>query len=200
MKGAVWVAFGANAQREAGESVSSFLKRNSFRVKVLRELSFPAPEGLTVDQQAHWAKTCVNLWTPFSLTLLLDADTQVKGDLSYGFKLLNKGWELVLAPSIPPHPGAVLWSLSEKERRYMLEQLGTWRYVMLNTGVMYFRDTEAVRRLFECWRTEWLRFKDRDQGALLRALQQCPVALWLLGHPFNSSEGEVVEHHFGRAR
>jgi len=114
--------------------------------------------------------------------------------------MLRKGWEMVMVPSVPNHPGQILWHISEPERSETLEELGTWLHVMLNTGLIYFRRTEAVQNLFECWRKEWLRFKGWDQGAFLRALRKCPVSLWLLGSPFNSKGGEVVDHLFGRAR
>ena len=80
----------------------------------------------------------------------------------------------------------------------MLVELGNCWPLMLNTGVMWFRRTPRTERLWQTWREEWLRFQEHDQGALLRALGPTPVALWLLGRPFNG--GEVVEHLFGRAR
>ena len=180
--------------------VKLHLKHNNLATRVFKELSFPSPEGLTVGQQAHWAKVNVDKWSPYKYTLMLDADTRVKGDLSLGFKMLLKGWEMVIVPSVPNHPGQILWHLSPTEREKTLEELGTWLHVMFNTGLIYFRRTEAVKNLFECWRKEWLRFKDWDQGAFLRALRKCPVSLWLLGSPFNSKGGEVVDHLFGRAR
>jgi len=202
MKGVIWVALGARAEAEAARSTKGLLKHNRYLpTKVLTKINFHLPEGIaTKDQQAHWAKVCADLWTPYSQTLLLDADTRVKGDVSVGFQMLNKGWELVLVPSLPPKPGEVFWHLSGEEREHTLEQLGTWQHTMFNTGVLYFNNTERVHRLFECWRNEWLRFKDRDQGAFLRCLRRCPVHLWLLGYPYNSLRGEVVTHLFGRAR
>jgi len=198
--GAIWIAFGMNAQTEAAKSKKSFLEYNRFPTRVLTDASFPTPKDLTTDQKAHWAKVNADLWSPYDYTLLLDADTRVKGNLSLGFKILRDGWEIVLIPSIPPLPGIFLWTLSGTEKRGTLEELGTWKHMMLNTGVMYFQKTCRVRKLFEAWRSEWLRYKDRDQGAFLRALRYCPVNLWLLGSPFNSAEGDVVEHLFGRAR
>jgi len=198
--GAVWVAFGENALREATESRTSFLKHHRYPAKVLTKPNFSTPVDLTTDQRAHWAKVNSYLWSPFDYTLMLDADTRVKGDLSLGFKLLREGWDLILVPSVPPRPGAVLWSLAEIERRTTMNELGIFRHTMFNTGVMFFRKSRLVQGLFEAWRSEWLRYKDRDQGALLRALQWHPVRLWLLGPPFNSAGGEVVDHLFGRAR
>lgn len=201
MKGVVYVAFGVRALEEAGKSAFTLKKHNKLPVKILEGVpEGKVSEGLTVEQQAHWAKVSVDLWSPFEPTLLLDADTRVQGDLSLGFKILRAGWDLVLVPSVPLRPGEILWNLSEMERRQTFQELGVWRHVMLNTGVMYFNKTERIRCLFKEWRVEWLRFKDRDQGALLRALRRQPVSMWLLGCPFNSAGGDVVDHLFGRAR
>ena len=200
-KGVVWVAFGKKAQKEAALSKTSFLKHNRASTRVFKELSFPSPEGLSVKQQAHWAKVNVDKWSPYKHTLMLDADTRIKGDLSLGFQMLVKGWEMVMVPSVPNYAGErPFWHLSEPERIETLKELGTGLHVMFNTGVIFFKRTKAVQTLFEAWRSEWLRFKEWDQGAFLRALRKHPVNLWLLGSPFNSRGGEVVNHLFGRAR
>lgn len=198
VKGVAYVAFGVKALTEVKQSAVSLQEHNKLPIKVLETLG--SPPNLTVDQQAHWAKVNADRWTSFEPTLLLDADTRIRGNLDLGFKMLRHGWELVMVPSFPTAPGQVLWTLTEKERRATFQDLGTRPHIMLNTGVMFFKKTSNVRALFEAWRTEWLRFKDRDQGALLRALKQCPVRLWLLGAPYNSAGGEIVDHLFGRAR
>lgn len=200
MRGVVWIAFGKKAQAEVVLSRTTMLKHHKYATMILDKWDLPAPKSMTVGQLAHWAKTNTDLWSPFDHTLLLDADTRVKGDLSIGFEMLRRGFEIVMVPSVPHHEGAVLWTLLEEERAKTLEEIGTWRHVMLNTGLIYFRKTEAVKNLFEQWRKEWLRFKSWDQGAFLRALRKCPVSMWLLGAPFNSRGGEVVDHLFGRAR
>ena len=202
-RGAVWVAFGANAMAEVQESTKTFLKHNRVPTMVLTELSadIPRPGGLsTKDKEAHWSKVSVDLWSPYVQTLVLDADTRINGSLSLGFKLLDRGWEVVLVPSFPPHKGACLWHLSESERLHTLKKLGTWRHIMFNSGVVFFRRTKRVQDLFNAWRKEWLLYKDRDQGALVRALQYCPVKMWILGAPFNSLGGAIVNHLFGRAK
>ncbi len=199
-KGAVWIALGPNAEQELVKSRRSFQKYNRTASTVF-DPTHNFPPGLSVDQQAHWAKVNADKWSPYDLTLLLDADTRIKGDLSLGFKMLYKGWDMVVAPSIPTAAsGKVLWNLNGDERRVTLQELGVWNHIMLNTGVMYFNKTQRVSKLFEQWRLEWLRFKDRDQGAFLRALSKCSVNLWLLGYPYNSLKGEIVTHLFGRAR
>lgn len=203
MRGTVYIAFGQNALREAAESARTFKEFNKrIPVKILKKPLKGGPLGLTQDQEAHWAKVTVNNWSPFEPTLLLDADTRIKGDLSFGFKVMRNGWDLAIAPSIPPSNARnpALWSLKRVEMDQTFQELGTWQHAMFNTGVMFFRKTPRMARLFDEWRKEWLRFKDRDQGALLRALRRCPVSMWLLGRSFNSAAGEIVEHRFGAAR
>jgi len=199
MRGVVYVAVGSNALKEACESRDTLLQHNNLPYEIVKTVP-NQPPLTSADQLAHWLKVNIDLITPFESTLLLDADTRVKGDLSVGFDILAKGWDLVMVPSKPPYEGASLWNLSSEERQITLDELGLWTHVMLNTGLLYFNNTTRVKNLFEAWRKEWLRFKDRDQGAFLRALRRNPVRLWLLGYPFNSAGGEVVDHLFGRAQ
>jgi len=202
MKGILYVAIGPNACKEAEISIKTLREHMRLPIKVLGEDDYRGPASFTNDQKAHYLKVTSFKGSPFDPTLLLDADTRVKDDLSLGFRILKAGWEVVMVPSLPPknRPGAVLWHLQEAERRITLQELGTWKHVMLNTGLMYFKKTKRVRNLFERWEAEWMRFKDRDQGAFLRALSRAPVGMFLLGKPFNSEGGEVVDHLFGRAR
>ncbi|MBD3387424.1 MAG: hypothetical protein GF414_00585 [Candidatus Altiarchaeales archaeon] len=195
-QGICYVALGNKAVSEAKKSYATLPK--DYEVEVFGKGG--EKSELTTEQQAHLAKTNVFDWSPFDQTLLLDADTRVKGDLSIGFDLLNRGAELVIVPSQPPRPEQVLWNLSPAEKEYTFSELGNYAHVMLNTGVMFFRKTPNVEVLFKEWTQEWFRFKDRDQGALLRALHSRPVISRLLGPAFNSADGEVVQHLFGRAR
>lgn len=197
--GVVYVTIGSNAEREAEQSVSGLFSHNQWPVHYVKKVP-EGPSGLTAEQEAHWAKVRMYYLSPFDLTLMLDADTRVKGDLSVGFRALQEGWDVVLVPSVPPHLGQVLWNLSGPERFDTLQELGLWCHVMYNTGVMFFGKNARTQALFQTWQIEWLKYRDRDQGALLRALDKHPVRIWLLGYPFNSRRGEVVEHLFGRAR
>jgi hypothetical protein len=198
--GVVYVAFGKKALAEADQSIRTLRKNWSAKGKiyVLKKALDSSPVSLSVGQQAHWAKTCADLWSPFDFTLLLDADTRIKGSLSIGFSALRQGWDLAMVPS--ESKPEVLWHLSREDKEATFLGTGLSRPLMLNTGVLFFMKTPRTRRFFEAWRSEWLRFKDWDQGAFLRALKRSPVAIWLLGAPFNSAGGEVVDHLFGRAR
>lgn len=198
--GVAYVALGKKAQGEADKSIRTLRKNWSAKGKVyvLKRPLRSSPTGASVGQQAHWAKTCADLWSPFGFTLLLDADTRIKGSLSVGFLALKQGWDLVMVPSEPR--AEVLWHLSYKDKEATFLGTGLSRPLMLNTGVLFFAKNPRTKKFFEAWRSEWLRFKNWDQGAFLRALRQAPVAIWLLGLPFNSAGGEVVDHLFGRAR
>ena len=66
------------------------------------------------------------------------------------------------------------------------------------SGVIWFRKSEDTTRLFREWRSQWVHYKDKDQGALLRALELSTAHIALLGRPFNG--GAVVGHRFGMAR
>jgi lipopolysaccharide biosynthesis glycosyltransferase len=194
----VYVAFGAKAQAEAKQSAATLRQHNDLAIHTLTSSS--AHIDLTTEQSAHLTKTKMFWLTPYSQTLMLDADTRIKGNLDIGFKLLHDGWDMVMVPSTPPNMFAELWSLPENDRQYTKQCVGYLSRLMLNTGVVFFNKTDRVEALFQQWCEEWLTFKDRDQGAFLRALIKCPVRLSLLGYPYNSAGGDIVDHLFGRAR
>jgi len=107
--------------------------------------------------------------------------------------LLERGFDLVMVPSRPQH-NDMLRHLGKQERGITMSELPL-DPLQLNTGVMWFGPGSAP--LFELWRVEWNRWKDKDQGAFLRALYKHPVNLAVLGWPYNSQNGEIVEHRFG---
>jgi len=192
------VAYGRNARAEAAQSIRTLRKWHDWPVAVIGE-PVPGTRHIpwgSIGKPGRWAKVNLLELSPFEWTLYLDADTRVRGDLSIGFDVLRDGWELVMVPSLPgPRP---LDILVEEERAVTLAELGDCWPPMFNTGVMWFRRTERTERLWHAWAEEWQRFRRHDQGALLRALNRAPVALWLMGRLFNG--GEIVEHLFGRAR
>lgn len=144
---------------------------------------------------ARWAKLNIDRLSPYDRTLYLDADTEVQDDVSPLFTILADGWDLVIAPS--QRQGAdMLGHLSAEDRQYTLDAVR--ERLSLQAGMFGFRKCGAMTRLFETWRGEWQRFKDQDQGALLRALDQEPVRVWILGQDWNG--GRVIEHHFGMIR
>jgi hypothetical protein len=192
-KGVVYIAFGEKAQREYQASLTSLRKWHDWPVKVVTEI----PENMTPQRGSRWAKLRLNFLSPFDDTLYLDADTRPRGDLSRGFKILGEGWDLALTPSLNQGGEDLLWHIDEEERDATFLELG-YRPLQLQAGVMYFKKTEAIDRLFSFWRWEWERYQDQDQAALLRALRKSPVKAWLLGRDYNG--GALLSHIFGRAR
>jgi len=196
-QGVIYVAFGNKARKEASESIASLREFHDWPVLVVGDKRIAGAEYSTFADcgtPGRWAKVNLDILTRWDATLFLDADTRIHGDLSIGFKLLARGYDLVIVPSEPQH-NEMLRHLSEKERKATLFELPL-DVLQLNTGVMWFGLGAAP--LFEMWRKEWNRWKDKDQGALLRALYKHPVNVAVLGWPFNSLNGEVVEHRFGK--
>lgn len=210
--GVVYVAIGRKARLEANKSWDSMREHNSYSVSTISDkkgypgrvsYSLGVFEDRKASVAARWAKVCTYMWSPYYYTLLLDADTRIHGSLGLGFKALEEGWDMAIVPSYPSSPTAVLWNLTQEEAQFTTEFLYNPKPLMLNSGVMFFSKNQRVERFFEAWRLEWLRFQDKDQGALLRALDHCPVSILLLGRSFNQGgsmdKHRVVEHLFGRA-
>lgn len=189
------MAYGARAKQEADKSISTLKKHNARPVHVIDETVFDEPD-LTDAQKARWAKTHLDRLSPFKLTGYLDADTIIHADLSAGFGMLADGWEMVMAPSANQGRD-VMAHIAEEEREVTVDELG-YRPLQLQAGMMFVRKCEAIHALFGAWRKQWRRWQDRDQAALLRALAERPVRLWLLGRPW--SDGELVRHLYGRLR
>jgi hypothetical protein len=195
--GVLYVAYGPHAVKEATESVRTLRRHHDWPVAVIgNEIGgtdcIDCPDhGLP----GRWPKVNIMRLSPYRWTLYLDADTRIHGRLDIGFRILADGWDLVIVPS--EIQGKPLHHLDAGERDVTLNELGDRFPLMLNTGVMWFRRSERLGRFSEEWRREWQRFRRHDQGALLRALERCPVRLWLLGRDYNG--GEIVEHRFGKA-
>lgn len=197
-RGVLYVVYGPGAQREYGYSVRSLKQMHpGWSVAVIGDKPIKCDKFIPFDGNlgtpGRWAKVNLDKLTPFDDTLFLDADTRVFGDLSVGFQALEAGWDMAIVPSLD----AKFAHLSEEERDVTRFELGD-HLVQFNSGVIWFRKTKRIKRLFNLWRSEWLRWKDKDQAALLRALHQCPVKIWLMGKPFNG--GQVVQHRFGGCR
>lgn len=198
--GAVYVAYGENAQREAMMSIHTLRAQHpALPVAVIgdpvrgADLHIPFEQ---IDSGGRWAKVNLDRLTPFDFTLYLDADTRIRADLSAGFDLLRDGWDLCITPSLMQENGA-FWHVDAPERETTLDELG-YTPVQWQGGVFYFRRCDAFAALCDRWREEWQRWRGQDQAALARALAHTPLKLWALGRPYNG--GELVSHLFGKAR
>jgi hypothetical protein len=203
IRGVVYVAYGDPARREATASIQSLLKRNDLPVTVLSDaplLNTTHVYAPDEDHGARWAKLNLNILSPYEHTLYLDADTRVYGDLSAGFDILADGWDLAITPSVNQiDTRDWLWHCDAGDRAETVQAWGFFP-LTLQGGVFYVARNERTNALFAEWRAEWRRYRNQDQGALLRALQRVPVKIWLLGRPWNGKKGGIIEHLFGAAR
>lgn len=193
------MAYGAQAVNEAKKSIRTLKRCSALPVTVIGDRVSGASvqvQGVRRGRAGRWAKTRLYHLSPYQQTLFLDADTRIHGNLMWGFDALEAGWDMIIVPS--RLQGEPLHHLFAEERAATLEELGDTFPLMLNTGVMWFRRNERVRALFDGWHSEWQRWQQHDQGALLRALRKHPVYLLLAGRPYN--DGDVVEHLFGRLK
>ena len=195
-RGVAYVAYGAGAQREMLQSQAGLLAQNQLPVLVAPEMQVPGVAEPTDVQRSRWAKLSVLEWTAWDRILYLDADTRIRGSLAAGWAMLEDGWDVALAVS-RSQGDDWLWHVSDAERSETEFMLGC-RPVQLQAGLMFVRRCAAVQRLFAAWREEWMKWRDQDQAALLRALMRAPVRTWLLGAPWNG--GALVEHRCGQAR
>jgi hypothetical protein len=207
-RGIVTIAQGENARNQAKAAIGMLRRVGcEWPVAVIADQPLEGALGTTAqhiyaedradDPGARWPKVNLDRLSPFDWTLYMDADTRAMSvEIGIGFDLLGDGWELVITPSANQGDDW-LWHVGAEEREATESEYGA-RVVVLQGGVFWFRKCEAVTRLFEAWRAEWLRYRGQDQAALLRAVRQAPVKRWLLGRPFNG--GSVVKHLFKWAR
>jgi len=199
--GVLYVAYGAKARQEARLSAESLARVHPrWPVCVItdgEEVGWaPSIHWPSLGAPGRWAKVNLDILTPWEHTLFLDADTRVYDRLDVGFAYLDQGWDMAIVPSIPQGT-EVLGHCSGPERFATLWECRI-EPLQLNTGAMWFGQSVRVKRLFQAWRREWMRWKDKDQGALLRAIEHRTARIALLGRPYNG--GAVVAHRFGMAR
>lgn len=182
--GVVYVAIGDKAKAEAHQSIETLRAYNDLPITVIDKYD-----------NSRWAKLNIDQLIDYDQALYLDADTRVRGDITPGFKILDAGWDLAIAFS-RNQDADIFAHFKGKEKAQTINELG-YTPLQLQAGVIFF-DRRRCAALFEAWRNEWLRYKDQDQAALLRALDRCPVRVWLLGRAWNG--GELIEHLQGKLR
>lgn len=191
MNGIVYVAYGAKAKSEAQLSIKSLRRFTDMPVTVIDETVFNNP-----GPGARWAKLNMDTLVNYDQVLYLDADTRINEDVTSGFELLDN-WDLAIAPSKNQGNEIFKHIQDSDEKQETLHEIGNWFPIQLQCGVMLF-DRLRCAKLFSEWRNQWQRWQGQDQAALLRALAIEPVRVWLLGKCWNSEDGTIVQHLFGR--
>lgn len=201
-RGACYVAYGEPAIAEAQMSIRSlWASMPDLPVVVVSDQY--VIDGVThipmeqADRGGRLAKLYLDQLSPFSETLYIDADTRVRRPMWAGFEVLRDGWDVAIAHS--EHQGRRrMWHIGEEDREATYEACGCEDVLQLQAGVMFFRQSAEVGEFFEVWREEWRRFENQDQGAMLRAMWQSPIRVWVMGRPWNG--GALIAHRFGAAK
>ena len=131
------------------------------------------------------SKDCMYNMSPFEVTLFLDLDTIVLGNLDFGFEMAQShGLSLVLAPAFR----VANYYLS-------LPDISCGDLIVYNTGVIFFKKTKAVREVFDKWRFYNEHYQLAcDQPGLALSLYATKFNPFVLPRTWNFR----VENMFGR--
>jgi len=196
-RGVYYVAFGKPARKCAKQAMKSFRRFMPEDIEIA--LASEEPIGVEdhhikcddVDVGARHAKTAMYDLTPsnWSYVMYLDADTEIiSPDPKFLFKILQDGWDMVICTN----PGKfhiarrMVRPDNKDECNKTFNKIGTQEVIQLNGGVLAFRRNERTRDFFHAWHKEWKKWGKRDQAALLRALWDHPVKLFVLNNRWNT--------------
>lgn len=135
--------------------------------------------GIKSPLESRRIKTQIGSFSPFDKTLFLDADTEIREDVS-GLFLSN---ELCLAPSLNQN----------------LEEDGGGCPIRYNTGVILFNSSHKL--VLNEWHEEWKKSLARDEFAFMRAISKTKTPVRELPLEFNSYESSPkIYHAYNRAK
>ena len=208
--GIIYIAFGENAQREAGNSIASIHGAGvSIPIASVGDIEIADTTFIKWDNpppfcgngnlsfRAGEVKPFLAKLTPFENTLYLDADTTIRKDFTVGFDYLKDN-DVCVAYHVKPN--GKTWFVDEifsnprlsapvsdrsiEERDLTQKMIGDKRMPFINTGVIFFRASKTTRIFFETWYREWKVFSGWDeQMAFHRAICRCQEAKILLLPP-----------------
>jgi hypothetical protein len=200
------ISFGNKSYIELNKSIDSIYRYiDNIDIRVLGDKLINKPNTYTVlvnqldtpIKSSRYYKTKLNEYSS-NYNLYLDSDTLVKSkDILNMFRLLDN-YDLVISYSQNQDSDA-FWHIDELERNYTYEQLG-YTPVQYQAGVFSWRQNKDTDEFFRLWHSEWSIFEGQDQAAFVRALHKKPLKVYLVGNAYNSSNGAILEHHFGKIR
>jgi len=205
-RGVYYVAFGKPARKCVKQAMKSFRKFMPRDIEIA--LASESPIGIEdhhikcddVDVGARHAKTAMYDLAPayWDYVMYLDADTEIiSPDPVFLFKILKDGWDMVICTNPGKfHIARRMVRPDKDECNKTFNKIGTQEVIQLNGGVLAFRRNERTRDFFHAWHKEWKKWGKRDQAALLRALWDHPVKLFVLNNRWNTIE-QYVENPRG---
>lgn len=143
-----------------------------------------------VDIGARHAKLKVDDLCPpeWRHIVYLDADIKIAAPVYFLWELLEDGWDFVICKN----PGKFHWARrmrrpdNEDECEATFDMTCTDEVMQFNGGVFGFQRNQRTKAFFETWYAEWMRWGKRDQAALLRALWEQPLRMYLLTNVWNT--------------
>jgi hypothetical protein len=183
-EGAVILSTGVKRRILAANAAASFRRNNpALGLHLFSDTQWPG-YGVTECHGTGFAsralKTRLLADSPFRAGVILDDDTTTIRQLP-PFREILGDFDLAMAPDrfarigdlLASRDSAVLRWLSREEAEYTLENYpACGDATHWNSGVIFFRQTSAVKDLAKVWHEEWRRFGKIDQIALFRALQR----------------------------
>ena len=192
-RGAIYVATGDSYRSDAERSAASLKKIHPDLPICLfsdKPSTSPAFDHYIEIRNPHRRSKldCLSL-SPFEETLFLDTDTRVIGPVDDAFDLLQR-FDLALAHMKLRHP------LIQAEKGYSATRAPSSFYA-LNSGVLYYRLTDAVSDFLTAWATQFKEAKLRVDQLMLRELlwQHPEISFYVLPWEYNARELPSVMHN-----
>jgi hypothetical protein len=134
-------------------------------------------------------KTQINKFG-WETTLFLDADAIPIASLGHIWRELRFA-DLCLSMDLHPTvQDLIARSARDRDRRELeyghMGRLGLFDNPFFSSGVMLFRRTDEIERLFSVWHEEWNLFQNEDQLALARAIHRTGVRVQRLAPRWNA--------------
>ncbi len=194
-RGVLYVAYGDPARRCAAGSIDS-LRGHMPDVEVAVVGTEPlGNEDIFVeypdeDIGGRSPKTQIYDLAPkdWQYIMYLDADTEIVAPVYFLYKLLDDGWDMVICKN--PGKFHIAREMKRSDNGHECDvtfrKIGSDEIIQLNGGVFTFQRNARTAAFFRAWHEEWLKFGKRDQAALLRALWDNPVKLYVLTNHWNT--------------
>jgi hypothetical protein len=221
--GIIYMSFGEKAGRAVQASANS-LRRVGLKIPVCvigstpvdgfqfiewtGESPFDARQRQNFQFRAGRVKPNLYPVSPFDRTLYLDADTEFMDDILPGFEALSEYDVAISRENLTLHQlynkKLAGWEINIQERNATVEELGAGPNVyFLNSGVLFFRKSQAVCDGMRRWHQAWLEWQQWDeQLAFMRGFHRTPEAkLKILEPEWNfphRKQGIHIFHNYGR--
>lgn len=200
--GCVYVAYGFDYLIMAAHSALTLKRHNpGLPVTLLTNVPFePIPYGDRVlfdtviyrDMPTNTNrrdKLGVDQNSPYVKTLYLDCDTEVWGDVAPVFVMLDE-YDIAVRLMNPPTKYPV-----RLKNGHLANDLSLAEW---NAGVLFFRNSEKMKRLFQTWRDLYAELgMARDQCAFMRTvLEVTDIRLLPLGASWNAKPTTRQEYYY----